>query len=179
MDCAELPDGGVLPRAASHQDQDRLLQRWSAKGQIRECRLRLPRIWLQAALRQRSGLAENVLRVHACGEQTCAERDAVEDPKHDAAQADGGDAGRHRPRAKPDHPGMDRVLWAIYPFGAISPGSLHRPDVGRLDQAQVQTLPPPTGSSARVSHEDRARKPTAVRTLAAWRKRRADLMGAG
>ena len=35
------------------------------------------------------------------------------------------------------------------------------------------------GQAREFLHEDRARKPTAVRALAAWRKRRADLMGAG
>ncbi len=34
MGCAELPDGGVPPGTASHEDQDRLLQRWSGKGQF-------------------------------------------------------------------------------------------------------------------------------------------------
>ena len=89
-----------------------------------------------------------LLRVHACGEQTCAERDAVDDPKHEVAQANTGDVGRHRSRAEPDHSGMDCILWAVHAFGALSPGSLHRPDAGRLDEAQVQAFPPSTGSRA-------------------------------
>ena len=90
-----------------------------------------------------------VLRVHACGEQARAECDAVDDPKHEVAQADTGDVGRyHRPRAEPDHSGMDRILWAIYAFGALPLGSLHRPDAGRLDEAQVQAFPPSTGPRA-------------------------------
>ena len=58
------------------------------------------------------------------------------------SQANRGDAGRHRPRAQSHGSGLDRILWAIHAFSALSAGSLHQPDAGRLDEAKIQALPP-------------------------------------
>ena len=46
--------------------------------------------------------------------------------------------------------GLDRILWAIHAFSALSAGSLHQPDAGRLVEAKIQALPPAAWSRARL-----------------------------
>ena len=118
--------------------------------------VRLSRLRLSPSIGLGAALAEAVLRVHPGGQQVSAERDAGDDPGFEHSHANSGDVGRHRRRTQPEGTGLDRLLWAIYPFSALSDGSLHQPDAGRLVEAEIQALPPTSGTRAPLPCEDRA-----------------------
>src|SRR5712671_3708080 len=89
------------PGAASHQDEDRLLQGWKAQRDVSERRVRLPRLWIPTAAGPELSKRGTVLQLHTRGQFLCTESHAGDDPGLEHPATDTAVAGRHRPQAQP------------------------------------------------------------------------------
>jgi len=146
------PQGGVVSPILANLFMHYVFDLWITRGypDLRWCR------YADDGLVHCRTEREAFLRVHPGGQQISAVLDAGRDQKLEDSQANRGYARRPRPRNQPHGSGLDRILWAVHAFGALCAGSLHQPDVGRLDEAKIQALPPATRSRARLPREDRA-----------------------
>src|SRR5205807_9254567 len=108
------------PGAASHQDEDRLLQGWKTQRDVSERRVRLPRLWIPTAAGPKLSKRATVLQLHTRGQFLGTESHAGDDPGLEHPATDTAVAGRHRPQAQPAPQRVDRILRALRAFGIVS-----------------------------------------------------------